>query len=610
MIRAILDFPPRPGAAPERLSFTAPRRVLEAGSAAEVPGVLRAAQAEAEAGRWVVGFVGYEAAPAFDAALRTREPAGPAPVAWFAAFDAADAVPDPEGGEVARLHWLTRTTRSDYDCAIREIQRRIAAGDVYQVNHTLRFRAACDIEPLPLYDALVAGRHGLHCALIETPSWSVVSASPELFFDIDADRVITTRPMKGTCRRGRWSGEDADAARRLATSPKDRAENLMIVDLLRNDLGRIAEFGSVAVPRIYTVETYPTVHQLTSTVTARLREGTGLCDVFTAMFPCGSITGAPKVTAMRTIAELEDEPRGAYCGAAGVLRPDGSATFNVAIRTLVIDRADRSASYGAGGGITWDSRAAAEYDEVVAKGALLTEMVPRFALVETLRLDDGCYSRLDRHLHRLADSARYWRFSDDAHARAARALETLRRELDTGSWRVRLTLARDGAVHTQYSALAEPYRGVHGFDAGDGYGRHGGGSGPDGPANLPCAVIARTAVSSSDRLLFHKTTARAVYDDRHADAPEAFDVLLFNEHGMVTEFTIGNVVVEIDGRLVTPPREHGLLAGTLRAELLDRGVIAEAPIPLDQIRDAERVFHINSVRGVTRVVLGGSGKPG
>jgi para-aminobenzoate synthetase / 4-amino-4-deoxychorismate lyase len=587
MTRAILDFPAAGGTgAPQRQCFAAPACVIRADSTAEVTAALQAVADAAAAGAWAVGFVGYEAAPAFDAALVTRPPAGPAPLLWFGVFDAPATAPPPAPAPAAPLHWHTATPRHGYDAAIREIRERIAAGDVYQVNHTLRFTAACDVDPLPLYNALVAARHGLYHAYIETDEWALVSASPELFFDL-AGRSITTRPMKGTVRRGRWLEEDCAAARQLAASAKDRAENLMIVDLLRNDLGRIADFGTVAVPQLFDVETYPTVHQLTSTITARLRADVGLGDIFAATFPCGSVTGAPKVTAMRAIARLEDSPRGPYCGAVGTVRPDGSATFNVAIRTALLDRRAGRASYGAGGGITWDSRAAAEYDEVIAKGALLTENLPPFALLETMRLDDGVFARRELHLQRLRDSAYYWRFDAATAANAARALDELCAACRTGRWRVRLTADRDGTIRSTRAPLAGTARSRADADAA-----------PPEPA-----AIARRAVSRHDRLLCHKTTARAAYDARRADFPDAFDVLLFNEEGMATEFTLGNLIAASDGRLLTPPREHGLLAGTLRAELLATGSIAEAPLSLADVRGAEMLYHVNSVRGFTRIRL-------
>jgi para-aminobenzoate synthetase / 4-amino-4-deoxychorismate lyase len=595
--RIILDFPGTAAGTPGRLAFTAPRRIITAATPSGVRSTLREAEAEArEHGRWAVGFVAYEAAPAFDDALVTRPPAPGVPLLWFAIFDRPDAGPGAAAADAAGaagytteqaagpLRWITGTPRPRYDADIAAIREAIAAGDVYQVNHTLRFRAPCDIEPGALFDVLTGSRHGLYHALIETDEWAVVSASPELFVDI-RDGVVTTRPMKGTIRRGRWLQEDEDAARRLAASPKDRAENLMIVDLLRNDFGRVAVPGSVMVPRIFDVETYPTVHQMTSTITARLRPGTRLDDIFAAAFPCGSVTGAPKVTAMRTIAALEDQPRGVYCGVIGVVRPDGTATFNVAIRTLFLDRAAGTAVYGAGGGITWDSTADAEYDELVAKAALLTEAVPAFELLETLRLQDGHYGRLQVHLERLDASARYWGFHPDTAAAAARALDALRTELAAGAWRVRLTADRDARIGISRTPLHAPAGALR--DAA--------------PARI--VALAADAVASDDRLLQHKTTARAVYDRARAAHTDAFDVLLHNENGCITEFTTGNVIADIDGTLVTPPRRCGLLPGTFRAELLADGTIREAVLTVDDVRRARALWFINSVRGWVPVVL-------
>jgi para-aminobenzoate synthetase / 4-amino-4-deoxychorismate lyase len=646
MTRAILDFPDGTGAA-RRLRFTAPRRVITTTSTAGVRAALRDVEAATrDAGAWAVGYVAYEAAPAFDRALVTRTPVPDLPLLWFGIFDPSDvtdvaddvggaataaarpgsppaSAPHPAAGPGA-LSWRTATPRATYDDAIAAIREGIAAGDVYQVNHTLRFRAACDVDPVALYDSLVAARHGLYHAFIETPRWAVISASPELFLDIRGG-IITTRPMKGTMRRGRWLDEDADARQRLASSEKDRAENLMIVDLLRNDLGRVAEFGSVAVPRIFDIETYPTVHQMTSTVTARLRQDVHLDDVFAATFPCGSVTGAPKVTAMRAIATLEDEPRGVYCGAVGVVRPDGSATFNVPIRTLLLDRRDGTAVFGAGGGITWDSHADAEYDEVVAKATLVTEGIPPFDLIETMRLDDGVLARLPLHLQRLDESARYWAFHADTARNAAAALEAVRRQATTGRWRVRLTAAADGTVNVTRTALDTPAAGLLpprsvAPAAGPGTTSPQSAAAARSAASPQSAASARSAaheplpvaladapVSRRDRLLCHKTTARHTYEQARAGHPHAFDVLLHNEDGWITEFTRGNVVADIDGELLTPPREAGLLPGTLRAELLAAGSIREAVITLDDVRRARALWFINSVRGWVPVSLGAAG---
>jgi para-aminobenzoate synthetase/4-amino-4-deoxychorismate lyase len=590
-IRVILDFPsPARNGAPGRLVLAPPDRIITADHPGTVRAALREAVRSAAAGATVAGFLGYEAAPAFDTALVTHAAAGPAPLLWFGVFDRAgvhsDATPHFNAHATALPDgWRADTTRADYDAAIAAIRDAIAAGDVYQVNHTLRFGAPCDLPPLALYDALVAAGHGRYHALIETPDWAVISASPELFIDV-GDGIVTTRPMKGTARRGRWLEEDRSAADALAHSAKDRAENLMIVDLLRNDLGRIAQFGSVDVTSMYDVETYPTVHQLTSTITARQRADCTLDDVFAAMFPCGSVTGAPKIAAMRQIAALEHTPRGPYCGAVGIMRADGSATFNVAIRTVLLDRTTARATYGSGGGITWDSSAAAEYDEAVAKAALLTEHVPAFELIETLRLDDGTLHRLDLHCARLRASCAYWDFDPLAPAAALRALEQARAQHAAGSWRVRLVVGRDASARVTTTPLDAPAGRID-----------------DDAAPLHVA-LARAPVHSRDRLLCHKTTARGTYHARRADHADAFDVLLFNEHGCITEFTIGNVVCDIDDLLLTPPRSAGLLDGVFREQLLRDRVITERDITVADARRARRMWLINSVREWVAVRLG------
>ena len=568
-VRVILDFPDRDRL--ERLEFGTPHRLLTASDLSEVRPTLRAAVQAARDGFWVAGFVAYEAAPAFDGALQVRPPVLPTPLVWFAVCEAPHSGPPPTAGEPPVLTWHADTTRVEYDDAIRTIRSAIAAGDVYQVNYAIRLHAACDADALDWYNALVARRHGRYHAFIETDAWSILSASPELFLDI-RERRVTTRPMKGTHRRGRWLEEDAAARAQLAGSAKDRAENLMIVDLLRNDLGRVARFGSVSVPQLYQIETYPSVLQMTSTITAELRDDVALDDVFAATFPCGSITGAPKFTAMRSIAQLEQSPRGPYCGAIGVLRPDGSAIFNVAIRTVVIDRVARRATYGVGGGITWDSHASAEYDEALSKAALLHDRTPSFRLLETMRLERGVVVRAEQHLRRLADSAAYWGFCAEVVTRARAALAHEAASAPPGSWRIRLLADHNGAVEIQRFAL------------------------PPEPDIVRHVALARAAISRDDPLLYHKTTARAAYETRRADHPAVFDVLLYNEEGLVTEFCNGNIVVELDGALLTPPRDAGLLAGVFRAELLEAGRIQEHTLTLDDVRRAQHIWLINSVR--------------
>ena len=319
--------------------------------------------------------------------------------------------PPPDQGDASTVAWAPSMTRSAYDAAIGRIHQHIAAGETYQVNFTLRLRAEVDGDPRGLYRDLCFAQRGAYAGYLDTGRFRVLSASPELFFRIDGHR-IETKPMKGTAPRGRWLAEDEEIRAALQGSVKERAENAMIVDLLRNDLGRVARAGSVTWTDVFAAERYETVWQLTSTVAADLRGDASLVDVFRALFPCGSVTGAPKVSTMGIVAALEHDPRGAYCGTVGYLAPAGApgprARFNVAIRTVVHDAETAAAVYGVGGGITWDSQAGAEYDETVAKARVLTERRPPFRLLETLaHLPTGGYRRLDEHRRRLRASAAY-----------------------------------------------------------------------------------------------------------------------------------------------------------------------------------------------------------
>ncbi len=343
----------------------------------EVSPALAWAQGRARAGCWVAGFVAYEAAPAFDPAFAVRR-GGSLPLAWFAAFPEGDfaAAPDADGTLPASLRWRTAMSRGDAGAAIAAIRARIAAGGVYQVNLTTHLETAWESDAPAWFETLRASQPDGYCADLDLGTHRIVSVSPELFFDWNEEGILITRPMKGTAPRDADPDHDAGFARHLRESAKERAENLMIVDLLRSDLGRIARTGSVRVDSLFDVVALPTVWQMTSTVRCRTRTEVGLPDVFGALFPCGSITGAPKIAAMRAIAEFEPGPRGVYCGAVGLLRPGGHATFNVAIRTVAVDVAARRAQCGIGSGITYDSTAAGEWAEWMAKTRFLRASPP------------------------------------------------------------------------------------------------------------------------------------------------------------------------------------------------------------------------------------------
>jgi para-aminobenzoate synthetase / 4-amino-4-deoxychorismate lyase len=561
-----------------------PVGVIEARRPSEVAGAIDAAGSAAARGLWAAGFVAYEAAPGLDPELSVHvrapdDPFAELPLAWFALFERKEDLPpleparlDPSGS--AGSPWRPSVDRATYDAAVERIRELIAAGHTYQVNHTIRLRAMIQGDERGFYRDLCLSQRGGYAAFLDLGRYRVLSASPELFFRIDGER-ITTRPMKGTAPRGRWLAEDEEIAARLVASSKDRAENAMIVDLLRNDLGRICRTGSVEVERMLEAERFETVWQLTSTIEGDLRPEITLLDTFRALFPSGSVTGAPKVRTTRIIADLEDSARGPYCGAIGYLAPAGSgeprASFNVAIRTVVLDAQTRTAEYGVGGGITHDSSASGEYEEIVAKARVLTDVRPAFELFESLaHAPAEGFRHLDEHLERLAGSAGYFGFRFEPEAAAA-ALKRAIAEV-TGTSVVRLTLARDGGLSTDVRDLS--------------------------PADDAVRVaLDDKPVDPSDVWLFHKTTRRRPYERRRERRPDVDDVLLVNDRGEVTESTIANLAVRLDGVWVTPPVNAGLLPGTYRNLLLREGRMTERPVTVDDLRGARELALVSSVRG-------------
>ncbi|MEQ1896920.1 MAG: aminodeoxychorismate synthase component I [Vicinamibacterales bacterium] len=559
------------------LELREPAATLVAARPDEVAGVLEAAQHAADGGSLVAGFVAYEAAAAFD--LAVHQPPTGLPLAWFGVFSPASAVthetlPDFWRGAPGALHWDASVDEPGYAADVARIRGHIADGDTYQLNYTFRMRAPFDGDPRALFGSLVDAQQGPWSAFIDTGDFAICSASPELFFTREGDRIVT-RPMKGTAPRGRWPEEDAARAFGLVHAPKDRAENVMIVDLMRNDLGRIARPGTVAVTSLFDAERYPAQWQMTSTVEARLREGVGLVDIFRALFPSGSVTGAPKVRSMGILRGVESSPRGVYCGAIGLIEPGGRAQFNVAIRTVTVDRTTARAEFGVGSGIVWDSEAGSEYEECRVKAAILTARAPAFELLESLRWMPGTGCRLlARHLARLQASAAYFGWPWD-EASARRTLTQATAHLAGPAARpakVRLLLNDAGAIRCDVQPLGlipTPFR----------------------------VALAAEPVSSKDVFLFHKTTRRQVYAAAEAGHPGSDAVILWNERGEVTEATRFNVVAEIDGERVTPPLDCGLLAGVMRAELLESGSITERRITVAELLAAPRLWVVNSVRG-------------
>lgn len=587
----IFDFadPLLPASGVHRLAFTQPERIIVARQLAEVRPALREIQEAAHNGYYAAGMICYEAAPAFDAALHTRPP-GPLPLLWFGLFPAPTSLPRITKHHAAVSGWIADTDRARYDANIVAIRAAIARGDTYQVNYTMRLNTSVSGDPRAWYEALATQSHGRFNAFLDIGERQILSLSPELFFAWDG-RQLMARPMKGTLSRGAlpssesdsaaWQASDEAEAFALVNSEKNRAENLMIVDLLRNDLSRVAVNGTVAVPKLFSLETYPTVHHMTSTVTATTRADVTLEDIFCALFPCGSITGAPKIKTTGIIASLEDSPRGVYCGAIGYVTPGGLAIFNVPIRTVTMDHARGMAQCGVGGGITWDSTAGEEHAEALTKARFLGVGAGHFELLETLLLQDGHYAFLDRHLARLLAAAK--RFGHLADVLAIRTALATHAAIYTHQLRrVRLLVSTSGEITITSTPLQSAP--VDWFR-------------PTDRAEHVMIAMATAPVDSQHEFLRYKTTARAAYDVHIAPSEDAFDVLLFNERDELTEFTRGNVVVSLDGKWLTPPAASGLLPGVLRAELLERGVISERVITRDDLVRADAVWFINSVRG-------------
>ena len=566
------------------LAFPAPTEVLVAHRAAEVVGVLRAAEEATGKGRWAFGFLTYEAGLALAGDLTVTAGGGP-PLVWFGICDPpAEVEPvGPRGGGYDVGPWVGGLDRAAHAAGVTAIRDHIAAGDVYQVNYTARWSTQVTGDLDAWYADLAGRQRGADTMFVDTGRWAVLSASPELFLERRGDDVVM-RPMKGTAPRGRDIVEDARIVATLRASEKERAENIMIVDLVRNDLARVATVGGIEVRSLGHVERYETVHQVTSEVSARLRPGVDLVDLFTAVFPSGSVTGAPKRRATEIIAEVEPDPRGIYCGAVGFLAPPTAAVrarFNVAIRTVVVDRTTGAATYGSGGGITWGSDAAAEYEEMLTKTAVLTPTRPgphpEPRLLETMRSTPaGEVHELDRHLHRLAASAEYLGFAyDDAVVREALAAAAGERP----PGRIRLTLDRAGRVEVKVGVLPAPHA---------------------GPVRL---AVDTEPVDRRDPWLRHKTTDRAVYDTRRARWPAADDVVLVNAEGEVTETTIASLLVRVDGRWSTPPLDVGCLPGVARAALLDSGEVHERALTVADLVGADAIEVVNALRGRRPAVL-------
>jgi para-aminobenzoate synthetase/4-amino-4-deoxychorismate lyase len=559
------------------LRFCDPVEEIEVHLLEEVlPALAQIEQRVDQEGLYAAGYVSYEAAPAFDEALQTHTP-GDFPLLRFGLFATVERIDLPAPPEsTVRPDWQTQETAQTFSRKIDAIHSAIARGETYQVNLTFPLSSAFNQEPWSFFLQLVHGQQASGAGFLQSERWAICSVSPELFFSRDDDH-LTMRPMKGTAPRGRTLEEDYRLANELKKSVKNRAENIMILDMVRNDLGRVAPPGEVTTEEICTLEKYPTVWQLTSTATARSEAS--LAAIFQALFPCASITGAPKAQTMQIINTIETCPRNIYTGALGWLEPGRKAHFNVAIRTALIDRQQNTAVYGVGAGITWDSDSAEEYRECLNKAAVLKQSMSDFALIETLRWTPGKgYFILAEHLSRLQASADYFDIGVNREV-VSDYLQTMAKDFPNTPQRVRLLLHNDGRLEGTFATL-------------------------DKTQTLPLRIrLAAEPIDSQEVTLYHKTTQRQLYESCLAEGTDVDEIVLWNEQGQVTECCTANLVAEICGKFVTPPVSSGLLPGTYRDFLLKRGVLTEQTLSADELSNASRIYLINAVRKWRRAAL-------
>jgi para-aminobenzoate synthetase/4-amino-4-deoxychorismate lyase len=575
--------------APSQL-FTAPKEIIVAETPEDVPAAFARLESGRAAGLHAAGFFSFELGYVLEPKLAPLMPAErKVPLLWFGLYEAPKLLSEADVDRWLSTHTksgsyqfsnVTRAwTKEEYVARFERVQEKIRAGDIYQLNLTFKARFRLSGSPLTFYRDLRQRQRVAYGGIVDTGEVTVLTASPELFVEMK-DRTIETRPMKGTSPRGGTPEADAAVRQVLSSDVKQRAENLMIVDLMRNDIGRISEIGSVHVTDLFTVETYRTLHQMTSGVRATLLEGITLLDLWRAIFPPGSVIGAPKIRAQELIAEYETEPRGVYCGAIGSFSPDGQALFNVAIRSPIIFR-DGTGEMGIGSGVVYDSVGAKEYDECLLKMKFLTDPPKTFELIETLLWERENGFWLDaRHFERLEGSARYFSFKfDEAAARTALEREVATAGRDHPRLRVRMLLAEDGRVTVTSAPMPAP-----------------------GPDAVMRYVVSPTRLDSSDAFLFHKTTRRELYDQEwkhYSETEGADEVVYLNELGELAEGSRTNIFIDRgDGILQTPPLPAGLLPGVLRAELIATGRAVERVLLLDDLTSAKKAYLGNSVRGL------------
>ena len=562
--KTVIDF----RALGERYTFTQPIKELKTRDLAEVADLLAQVESYQEQGYYVVGYVSYEAAPAFEEKLAVHKaPLLAEYLLYFTVHDRVETSPIPLTYEEVDLpsKWREQTSAENYEKAIAQIHHHLRQGDTYQVNYTVQLKQDLSANPFTIYNRMVVEQEAGYNAYVEHDEMAVISMSPELFFEQN-DRELTTRPMKGTTQRGVTDQEDLAQASWLEQDPKNRSENMMIVDLLRNDMNRISEVGSERVERLCQVEQYSTVWQMTSTIKSQLREDVDLVAIFRSLFPCGSITGAPKIATMEIIKNLEPQPRGVYCGTIGILLPNGRRIFNVAIRTIQLHQG--KAIYGVGGGITWDSTWESEYREVHQKAAVLYRKQARFQLITTGRISQKQLLFEDQHLERLTKASRYFAYPFDPEELRQKIEEECQACDSHQDSRLRITLSKSGEMKLSRQILT-----------------------PLSPSFCKAKLCLQEA-DLNQSFTYFKTTHRP-----HLSLGEQ-EKIYHNKSGELLETSIGNLVLKINGKLYTPPISQGILPGIYRQHLLETGQVEEKVLTVADLNQAETIYGCNAVRGL------------
>lgn len=552
----------------EPVQFKKPLKIITTHEIDQVIPCLIEVQDAVNNGFYAAGYLSYEAAPAFNNQLAVHHN-NQIPLLWFGIFNEPISEERDEMAAFKCTKWEPTVPKSTYHQAIRHIHEEIKQGETEQVNYTIKMKSIFAGDPFSFFKQMEEAQSANYAAYLNIGSHTMMSASPELFFQLE-DGIITTKPMKGTVERGKTYREDIEYANWLKNSPKNRTENELITTLIRSELNKLAIPNTVETTKQFEIEKYPTLYQMTSTVSATVLPEYDLTDIFKVLFPAGSITGSPKESTMEIIKTLETEPREVYCGAIGYITPDKDAIFSVPIRTVLLDNKTNTLEYGVGGGITIDSDAEEEYNEVFTKAKLLTKERTSFQLLESIGLKNGKWIVLDLHLNRLINSAKYFDFTLPLAAIQV-ALNEVAESHQDDHWKVRLLVSKNG----DFAIDVEPVLLV------------------DGKINVK---LAERPIDKNNAFFYHKTTYRTIYDEHKPKDGTVYDVLLWNEALEVTEFTIGNIVINLNDKLITPPIESGLLPGTFREKLLDEGIISEQIITKVDLLHAKDIWLVNSVR--------------